>query len=113
VTFLLGTLQDFDPARPHHAETLDRVGFEPPETDAVSGFDVVWCQWCLGHLNDPDLVAFFRRSHAALRDNGRSLIVVKENLCSDMPDGSASIVFDEQDSSLTRCDRAPGSFHSC
>lgn len=102
VTFLRGTLQDFDPARPHHATMLDRVGYTPPATDALSGFDVVWCQWCLGHLSDPDLVAFLRRSRAALREPTRSLIVVKENLCSDEPDGSACVVFDEQDSSLTR-----------
>ncbi|KAJ7111575.1 DUF858-domain-containing protein [Mycena crocata] len=106
VTFLRGTLQDFDPARPHHAAMLDRVGYAPPETDAVSGFDVVWCQWCLGHLSDPDLVAFLRRSHVALREKGRSVIVVKENLCSDQEDGSASIVFDPEDSSLTRSDKA-------
>ncbi|KAJ6596956.1 DUF858-domain-containing protein [Mycena vulgaris] len=106
VTFLRGTLQDFDPARPHHATTLDRVGYSPSETDAVSGFDIVWCQWCLGHLSDPDLAAFLRRTRAALRDPRRSLIVVKENLCSDRLDGAAVIVFDEQDSSLTRSDRA-------
>ncbi|KAJ7109439.1 alpha-N-methyltransferase NTM1 [Mycena epipterygia] len=106
VTFLRGTLQDFDPARPHHADTLDRVGYAPPATDAVSGFDVVWCQWCLGHLSDPDLAAFLRRSRAALRDAARSVIVVKENLCADELDGSACVVFDEQDSSLTRSDAA-------
>lgn len=109
VTFLRGTLQDFDPARPHHAEMLDRVGYEPGATDALSGFDVVWCQWCLGHLSDPDLAAFLRRSRAALRDpeKGRSLIVVKENLCSDNADGSACVVFDAEDSSLTRWVIAP------
>lgn len=104
VTIMQGTLQSFDPARPHHAEFLDRVGYHPSTTDATSGFDVIWCQWCLGHLSDADLVAFFRRSHAALRDGdkGRSLIVVKENLCTDLEDGTARTVFDEEDSSLTR-----------
>ncbi|KAF7294886.1 Alpha N-terminal protein methyltransferase 1 [Mycena indigotica] len=106
VTFLQGTLQDFDPARPHHANMLERVGYAPEKTDAVSGFDVIWCQWCLGHLDTDDLVAFFRRSHAALREKDRSLIVVKENLCSDAPDGSAVTILDDQDSSLTRSDRA-------
>ncbi|KAF7323029.1 hypothetical protein HMN09_00082700 [Mycena chlorophos] len=106
VTFLQGTLQGFDPARPHHAKMLDRVGYTPEHTDPLSGFDAVWCQWCLGHLDDEGLVAFLRRSQAALRDKDRSLIVVKENLCPDAADGSAVSILDEQDSSLTRSDRA-------
>ncbi|KAK7020564.1 alpha N-terminal protein methyltransferase 1 [Favolaschia claudopus] len=107
VTFLRGTLQDFDPARPHDTTILDRIGHTSIDTEeAVSGFDVVWCQWCLGHLSDSDLAAFLRRSHAALRQPGQSLIVVKENLCLDEPDGRACTLFDEQDSSLTRSDQA-------
>ncbi|KAF8212177.1 methyltransferase domain-containing protein [Mycena galopus ATCC 62051] len=110
VTFLRGTLQAFDPARPHHATMLDRVGHTPAPAqlvdEALSGFDVVWCQWCLGHLSDPDLAAFLRRSKAALREPGKSIIVVKENLCADEPGGAACIVFDAEDSSLTRSDRA-------
>ncbi|CAK5277674.1 unnamed protein product [Mycena citricolor] len=119
VTFLQGTLQvlviylpllnrisyapkEFDPKRPHHCKVLDRLGHTPAQTDAVSGFDVIWCQWCLGHLSDPELAAFLKRSHSSLRNQEKSLIVVKENLCSDEADGSARIVFDEEDSSLTR-----------
>ncbi|KAF8238965.1 methyltransferase domain-containing protein [Tricholoma matsutake] len=110
VTILQGTIQDFDPMMPHHATFLDRVGYHPvrPTDEIVLGFDVIWYQWCLGHLSDIDLVAFLRRSHAALRDKdkGRSLIVVKENLCRDFDDGTPCTVFDEQDSSLTRSDKA-------
>ncbi|KAM6500477.1 methyltransferase domain containing protein [Amanita muscaria] len=111
VTFLQGTLQDFDLQYPHRVEFLDRVGYQParPLDDIGSGYDVIWCQWCLGHLSDPDLVAFLLRSKAALRKDGnntRSLIVVKENLCQDHEDGSARTEFDEQDSSLTRSDMA-------
>lgn len=105
VTVLKGTLQDFDPLNPHRVTFLDRVGYQPPRPadDIGAGFDIIWCQWCLGHLSDPDLVAFFKRSHAALkRDNARSLIVVKENLCPDLLGGKPQTVFDEQDSSLTR-----------
>ena len=107
VTFLRGTLQEFDPLYPHRVKFLDRVGYQPtrPLEDMVSGYDVIWCQWCLGYLGDPDLVAFLLRSRAALRKDGnntRSLIVIKENLCSDAEDGSSRTVFDEQDSSLTR-----------
>ena len=68
-----------------------------------AGFDVIWCQWCLGHLSDADLVAFFRRCKSALRDPKRSVIVVKENVCADAFGGTARTEFDEEDSSLTRC----------
>lgn len=103
VTLVQGTLQAFDPSSPlKDTKLVGRVGYAPAEDDLESGFDVVWCQWCLGHLSDADLVAFFRRCKQALRDAERSLIVVKENLCSDGEDGSAGTVFDESDSSLTR-----------
>lgn len=104
VTFIQGTLQAFDAAKPliSGGTRLDRVGFQPSEDDLESGFDVVWCQWCLGHLSDPDLVEFFRKSRLALRESPRSLIVVKENVCSNHSDGSARSSFDEEDSSLTR-----------
>ncbi|TFK92092.1 DUF858-domain-containing protein [Polyporus arcularius HHB13444] len=108
VTFIQATLQDFDPAHPtavpEKAKVLGRVGYIPPLDDLDSKFDVVWCQWCLGALNDADLVAFFRRSKAALRDPARGLIVVKENTCSE--EGFPRAVFDESDSSLTRSDLA-------
>ena len=107
VTILQGTLQEFDPLYPHRVEFLDRVGYQPPQplADVRAGYDVIWCQWCLGHLSDADLVPFLRRCSAALRKDGpkdRSLIVVKENLCPDSEDGTRRTVFDEQDSSLTR-----------
>ncbi|TEB36364.1 methyltransferase domain-containing protein [Coprinellus micaceus] len=108
VTILQGTLQEFDPLKPHRVDFLDRLGYQPPRPadDINLGFDVIWCQWCLGHLSDEDLVAFFRRAHASLKkDNPRSLIVVKENVCGDL-DGKANTVFDDQDSSLTRSDLA-------
>ncbi|KAI0333637.1 DUF858-domain-containing protein [Cubamyces sp. BRFM 1775] len=110
VTFVQATLQDFDPARPSDgvssgkAKILGRVGYAPAEDDLDTGFDVVVCQWCLGAMSDPDLVAFFRRSKAALRVPARGLIIVKENLCSEK--GEPRVVFDESDSSLTRSDLA-------
>jgi protein N-terminal methyltransferase len=113
VTFIQGTLQSFDPAAPLAGSTLvGRVGYaadlEPGSTTMAdagidSGFDVIWCQWCLGHLSDADLVAFFRRCKSSLRDKKRSVIVVKENVCADARDGTARTEFDEEDSSLTRC----------
>lgn len=104
VTVLQGTLQDFDPLNPHRVTFLDRVGYQPPRPvdDIGLGFDIIWCQWCLGHLSDEDLVAFFIRCRAALKQHRRSMIVVKENLCQDLLGPKPLTVFDDQDSSLTR-----------
>lgn len=111
VTVLRGTLQGLDPARPvaTAGENLGTAGWDGASPkDVDSGFDVVWCQWCLGHLSDEDLVAFFQRAAKSLRTRdetageSKSLIVVKENLCSDGPNGEARVSFDEEDSSLTR-----------
>ncbi|KAF9265432.1 hypothetical protein L218DRAFT_138217 [Marasmius fiardii PR-910] len=115
VTFIQSTLQDCDPSNllSNSAKYLDRVGSTTPEgplCDINSGFEVIWCQWCLGHLKDEDLIAFFKRSKVALRqDNGysgRSLIVVKENVCSNLSDGGPRTTFDAEDSSFTRSDAA-------
>lgn len=110
VTFVRATLQDFEPAHPtpglpnaEKVKILGRVGYAPPslQDDLNDKYDVVMCQWCLGALSDADLVAFFRKCKAALRDPARGLILVKENLCSEQ--GGPRAVFDESDSSLTRC----------
>ncbi|OAX41938.1 hypothetical protein K503DRAFT_767186 [Rhizopogon vinicolor AM-OR11-026] len=104
VTFFKGALQAFDPAAP--GTPLDRVGCLPPDGDnsTESKFDVIWCQWCLGHLKDDDLVRFLERSKKTLRD-AKSLVVVKENLCAE-PKNEPTTVFDEQDSTFTRSDLA-------
>ncbi|KAF8580873.1 DUF858-domain-containing protein [Ramaria rubella] len=104
VTFLKGALQHFDPSHPQSDTTcLGRLGFEGEED---AGFDVVWCQWCLGHLSDEELILFFRRAKVSLRSASSSLIVVKENLCRDDSDGGPRTVYDPKDSSLTRSDAA-------
>ncbi len=107
VTILQDTLQNFHPLAPHRAHFHDRIGYQPPRpTDDIGkGFDVIWCQWCLMYMTNPDLIAFLKRSHESLDRHPRSLIVVKENICSDAADGSAREVFEEGDSSLTRCER--------
>lgn len=107
VTFIRGTLQELDPSQPlgpASMQLMGRVGYEPPEgeDDVNSNFDVIWCQWCLGHLDDDGLIAFFRRCRAALRSADESVIIVKENLCTDTDDGQPMTVFDPSDSSLTR-----------
>lgn len=102
VVILQDTLQNFRPLAPHHSNFHDRIGYQPPRpTDDIGmGYDVIWCQWCLGHLTNFDLVVFLRRCHEALIQHPRSLIVVKENICNEGEE-----VFDEDDSSLTRYER--------
>ncbi|KAI0273775.1 AdoMet dependent proline di-methyltransferase-domain-containing protein [Gloeopeniophorella convolvens] len=105
VTFLQGTLQACDPSHPTQTATpLGRVGYVPLTPDEDSGFDVVWCQWCLMYMKDEDLIAFLKRSQAALRKESRGAIVVKENVCSDGDGGVPVVHFDEEDSSVTRSD---------
>lgn len=57
-------------------------------------YDVIWCQWVLGHLTDEHLVHFLKRCKTGLTDNG--IICVKENIA------KSGVVFDDQDSSVTR-----------
>lgn len=63
-------------------------------------YDVIWSQWCLGHLTDKQLVAFLERCKKAVTIDG--WIIVKENMSTDV-DGEDS--FDQQDSSVTRTDQ--------
>ena len=63
-------------------------------------YDLIWNQWCLGHLTDAQLVAWLRRCTAALSEGG--WIVVKENLSTNTDESDA---FDKLDSSVTRTDK--------
>ncbi|XP_076234947.1 N-terminal methyltransferase [Calliopsis andreniformis] len=58
-------------------------------------YDVIWCQWVLGHLKDDDLIEFFQKCSSGLKSNG--LIIVKENVTS-----SKNLEVDAKDSSVTR-----------
>lgn len=62
-----------------------------------SKYWLIWCQWCIGHLPDDELVAFFQRCIKGLQPNGT--IIVKEN---NTPTNNDD--FDPEDSSVTRCD---------
>jgi len=115
VTFLQGTLQSYDPSSSRtspNVKLLARKGYSgDSETD--SAFDVIWCQWCLGHLSNPDLVTFFCQCKRALRQNTNNgdhsdekrspaVIVVKENVCPDAEDGGPDQSYDSEDFSFTR-----------
>ncbi|KZT58952.1 DUF858-domain-containing protein [Calocera cornea HHB12733] len=104
VRFIKTPLQDdalFSPLPPDDPKLLASVG---REQEADSGYDVVWCQWCLGHLSTKDLVGFLKRAKKALRSGG--YIVAKENVCADNEDGSARDEYDAEDSTLTRSHQA-------
>lgn len=79
------------------------VGLEewaPGESDVDCRYDLIWIQWCAGHLTDSQLIAFLERCTVVLKEDG--WIVVKENLST-----SGEDVFDELDSSVTRLVVAP------
>lgn len=76
------------------------VGLEAWQPNSTSKkYDLMWNQWCLGHLTDQQLVDYLVRCRDALSEQG--VIVVKENLSTD-PQGAD--LFDELDSSVTRTD---------
>ncbi|KAH8404073.1 hypothetical protein KR215_009002 [Drosophila sulfurigaster] len=58
-------------------------------------YDLIWCQWVLGHLTDQDLVAFFRRMRLGLEPG--AYFCMKENVST-----SKTIIKDDEDSSVTR-----------
>ncbi|KAH3900548.1 probable Alpha N-terminal protein methyltransferase 1 [Saccharomycodes ludwigii] len=60
---------------------------------------LIWCQWCVGHLPDNELIDFFIRCKERLIPNG-TIIVKENNTLNDTDDD-----FDPQDSSVTRSDK--------
>lgn len=58
-------------------------------------YDVIWCQWVLGHLTDEDLISFLSGCICGLRENG--IIIIKENTTT-----TQELDLDRQDSSVTR-----------
>jgi protein N-terminal methyltransferase len=70
-------------------------------------YDMIWNQWCVGHLTDAQLVAYLQRCKEGLVKSGDdeeprpAWIIVKENLS---PDIHHKDIYDEEDSSVTRSD---------
>ncbi|BES88648.1 protein N-terminal methyltransferase [Nesidiocoris tenuis] len=65
------------------------------EFKPVHQYDVIWCQWVLGHLTDSDLVEFMKKCQNSLTEEG--VIIIKENLTS-----TGNVEVDSVDSSVTR-----------
>ncbi|KAL4902797.1 hypothetical protein BDW74DRAFT_157587 [Aspergillus multicolor] len=61
-------------------------------------YDLIWIQFCVGHLNDAQLVELLKRCRAALVP-GTGICVVKENISTDPRDID---MYDAEDSSVTR-----------
>ena len=76
------------------------IGLEDWVPDKEAKYDIIWNQWCLGHLTDKQLVAYLERCRRALTVDG--WVIVKENMGTNA-DGED--VFDQQDSSVTRTDQ--------
>ena len=74
------------------------VGLE--EWAPTSNYDLIWNQWCVGHLTDSQFVAYLGRCAEALSQSG--WIVVKENLSTHR---YGEDIFDNLDSSVTRSDQ--------
>ncbi|KAG7963928.1 hypothetical protein I3843_09G142900 [Carya illinoinensis] len=65
-------------------------------TPDAERYDVIWVQWCIGHLTDDDFVSFFKRAKAGLKPGG--FFVLKENIA------KTGFVLDNEDRSITRSD---------
>lgn len=75
--------------------TIFEVGMQDFEPENAR-YALIWCQWCLGHLPDKELVLFLKRCIKGLQPGG--YIIAKENNTSAVDD------FDDTDSSVTRTD---------
>ncbi|CAJ1935924.1 unnamed protein product [Sphenostylis stenocarpa] len=76
-----------------------RFSFFSPSLDFTPDtgrYDVIWIQWCIGHLTDEDFVSFFKRAKVGLKPGG--FFVLKENIA------RSGFVLDNEDRSVTRSD---------
>ncbi|RDX69061.1 Alpha N-terminal protein methyltransferase 1, partial [Mucuna pruriens] len=65
-------------------------------TPDTGRYDIIWIQWCIGHLTDEDFVSFFKRAKVGLKPGG--MFVLKENIA------RSGFVLDNEDRSVTRSD---------
>ncbi|GAV70021.1 Methyltransf_PK domain-containing protein, partial [Cephalotus follicularis] len=65
-------------------------------TPNAARYDVIWVQWCIGHLTDDDFISFFKRAKIGLKPGG--FFVLKENVA------RSGFVLDKEDRSITRSD---------
>ncbi|KAL3425677.1 duf858 domain protein [Phlyctema vagabunda] len=73
------------------------TGLEDWSPALEPAYDLIWNQWCLGHLTDTQLIIYLQKCTKILKPGG--WIIVKENLSTSEED-----IFDKLDSSVTRTD---------
>mmetsp|Transcript_40794 Transcript_40794/g.66154 ORF Transcript_40794/g.66154 Transcript_40794/m.66154 type:complete len:240 (+) Transcript_40794:23-742(+) len=91
--FLEKAKEELTDSKAQHRFILEGLQSWVPEPQT---YDLIWAQWVLGHLTDDDLIAFLKRCKTGLKPDG--WIVLKENT------SKQERVWDETDSSVTRCD---------
>ncbi|KAI0006371.1 alpha-N-methyltransferase NTM1 [Xylariaceae sp. FL0662B] len=72
------------------------IGLEEWHPTGDIKYDLIWNQWCLGHLTDRQLIQYLEECKTALEPKD-GLIVVKENVTTSGVD-----LFDNVDSAVTR-----------
>ncbi len=77
--------------------TIYNVGLEEWQPPAGGeAYDLIWTQWCVGHLTDSQLASYLQTcKRVVVPETG--LIVLKENISA-----SGEDLFDEVDSTVTR-----------
>ncbi|KAE8683139.1 Alpha N-terminal protein methyltransferase 1 [Hibiscus syriacus] len=65
-------------------------------TPDAGRYNVIWVQWCIGHLTDDDFISFFKRAKVGLKRGG--FFILKENIARN------GFVLDKEDRSITRSD---------
>ena len=76
--------------------TIHHMGLEEWKPTEGVTYDLVWTQWCVGHLSDEQLVEYLRLCMTVLEpENG--VIVIKENLST-----TGRNEFDDEDKCVTR-----------
>ena len=68
-------------------------------TPSSSSYDVIWAQWCVGHLTDAHFLRFLQRCRNALKPRG--ILVIKDN-CGESSKTDDCFEVDDDDRSICR-----------
>ena len=68
-------------------------------TPSSSSYDVIWAQWCVGHLTDAHFLRFLQRCRTALKPRG--VLVIKDN-CGESSKTDDCFEVDDADRSICR-----------